>query len=143
PGRDRPAAERTKTGECWFLRLLQGDCTMRLRSRCIFALFIVSAALYGPCAQGQSASANPRGGAQVLLTVRGAGKAPVSLTEADLKRLTSHEVKVKGTDGGEVVYSGVLMGDVLQRAGVDFAQNLHGRGLTRYLLVEAADKYRI
>lgn len=40
-------------------------------------------------------------------------------------------------------YEGVPLYEALKSAGMDFNADLHGRGLTRYLLVEAADKYRI
>lgn len=77
------------------------------------------------------------------LIVRGIASKAVTLTVSELKKLPQRSVKVRGKSGEEITYGGVPLTDVLKRAGLDFDANLHGRALTRYLLVEAADKYRI
>ncbi len=74
---------------------------------------------------------------------RGIAEKEVTLTAADLDKLPHQSVKVKDKSGEDVVYDGVLLGDVMKKAGLDLDADQHGRGLTRYLLVEAADKYRI
>lgn len=78
-----------------------------------------------------------------LLIVRGISSKAVRLTASDLEKLPHRSAKIRGKSGDEITYSGVALSDVLKRAGLDFEANLHGRALTRYLLVEAADQYRI
>ena len=77
-----------------------------------------------------------------LLTVRGITEKPVTLQKTDFDKLPHKSVKVHDKGGQEMTYEGVPLRDVLKRAGMDFEANLHGRALTKYLLVEAVDKYR-
>ncbi len=77
-----------------------------------------------------------------VLSVRGVGDKPVTLGMKDLDKLTQHSLKVRDQSGTEHTYAGLLLCDVLKRAGMDFGADLHGRALTKYLLVEALDKYR-
>jgi len=77
------------------------------------------------------------------LIVTGVAAAPVSLSAADLGKLSHRGIKAKDPGGEEIEFEVVSLGDVLKRAGMDFESDKHGRGLTRYLLVEAADKYRV
>ena len=78
-----------------------------------------------------------------VLSVRGVGDKPVTLGMNDLDKLTQRSLKVRDQSGAEHTYAGCWLADVLKRAGMDFGANLHGRALTKYLLVEALDKYRI
>lgn len=77
-----------------------------------------------------------------VLSVRGVGDKPVTLGMKDLDKLTQHSLKVRDQGGAEHTYAGLLLCDVLKRAGMDFGADLHGRALTKYLLVESVDKYR-
>ena len=81
--------------------------------------------------------------AKMGLTVRGAGDKPVTLQPADINSLPQKSVKVKEQSGQEATYSGATLADVMKKAGMNFEANLHGKALTKYLLVEAADKYRV
>lgn len=78
-----------------------------------------------------------------VLTVRGISAVDVTLTAADIASLPHHAAKVTDAGGNESTYEGASLSDVMKRAGFDFQSDRHGRGLTRYLLVEAADKYRV
>ena len=100
-------------------------------------LFVCHSAFAAP----QKTSAKKE--AATVLTVRGVAEKPVTLTAADLEKLPLQSVKVKDKGGEEHTYEGVSLGDTLKRAGMNFQADLHGRALTRYLLAEAADKYRI
>ncbi len=77
-----------------------------------------------------------------VLSVRGVADKPVTLGMKDLDKLMQHSLKVREQGGTEHTYAGLLLSDVLKRAGMDFGADLHGRALTKYLLVEALDKYR-
>ncbi len=77
------------------------------------------------------------------LIARGVTDKPVTLQTADMDNLPQKSVKVKEQGGEEITYSGATLADVMKKAGMNFEANLHGRMLTKYLLVEAADKYRV
>jgi DMSO/TMAO reductase YedYZ molybdopterin-dependent catalytic subunit len=77
-----------------------------------------------------------------LEVVNEAGKT-VSYTAADLAKLPQKEVAAKDHKGDEAKYAGVLVVDVLKSAGVALGERLRGKLLTQYLVVEAADKYRV
>lgn len=57
---------------------------------------------------------------------------------AKLKRVT-----IKASDHGkDASFEGVLLSDVLKLGGVEFGENLRGKRMNEYLLVEAADGYK-
>jgi len=63
------------------------------------------------------------------------------LTTTDLSKLSRRSVRV--TDHGkEATFEGVPLGAVLRLAGVTFGEELRGKNLQLYLLVEAADGYK-
>jgi DMSO/TMAO reductase YedYZ molybdopterin-dependent catalytic subunit len=79
----------------------------------------------------------------ILLTVGGEVEHPLSLTRADLDKFARQTVKTKSRDGKEHKYEGVSVGDLLQKAGVEFGEALHQEAAATYLLAEAADGYRV
>lgn len=78
----------------------------------------------------------------VLLSVSGEVEKPLKLTAADLAKLPHRTIKAKGHDGKEAEFEGVLLGEVLKLAGVKFGEELRGKNLALYLVVEATDGYR-
>ena len=52
-------------------------------------------------------------------------------------------MRAKDHDGKESTFEGVPLVEVLKSAGVKFGQDLRGKALATYLLVEAADEYRV
>ena len=81
--------------------------------------------------------------AKPSIAVRGEGIQPLQLTSDDLSRMMRHSVKAKERDGKESVFDGVLVADILKRAGVKQGKEIRGEFLSMYLLVEAADGYRV
>ena len=79
----------------------------------------------------------------VLLTVGGKIEHPLSLTRADLDKFTRQTVKTRSRDGKEHKYEGVSVGDLLQKAGVEFGEALHQEAAATYVLAEATDGYRV
>jgi hypothetical protein len=77
-----------------------------------------------------------------LEVVNEAGKT-VSFTAAELAKLPQKEVAAKDHKGEKAIYAGVLVADVLKSADVALGERLRGKLLTRYLMVEAVDKYRV
>ena len=76
------------------------------------------------------------------LTVSGAVKTPLTLTLADLGKMPRTTVTVS-EDGTDVHYEGVLLADILKRAGATTGAALRGKALASYLLCEAKDGYRV
>jgi hypothetical protein len=76
------------------------------------------------------------------LTVQiGDGK-PTVLTRADIEALPHVKVSTSAS-GAAATFEGVALEAVLEKAGVEFGASLKGKRLASYLLVEAADSYRV
>jgi len=67
----------------------------------------------------------------------------LDLTVADLKTLPRKTLRVDNPHSKKTeVYEGVLVEDLLKKAGVPQGEQLRGKGMATYVLVEAADDYR-
>ncbi len=67
----------------------------------------------------------------------------LDLTTADLAKLARREVRAKGHDEKESIYSGYNLSDVLLVAGAKIGKGeMRGRELAAYVVIEAADKYK-
>jgi DMSO/TMAO reductase YedYZ molybdopterin-dependent catalytic subunit len=89
---------------------------------------------------GQTGTAAPTN--TVVLTVDGEAGHPLKLTADDLAKLARRSLRAKGHDGKEALFEGFELGDVLKLAGVKFGEQLRGKELALFLVVEAADGYR-
>ena len=78
----------------------------------------------------------------ISLSVSGEVDKPLKLTAAEIARLPHRSVRTKGHDGNEAQFEGVPVIEVLKLAGVKFGEDLRGKNLALYLLVEASDGYR-
>ena len=75
--------------------------------------------------------------------IAGAVTTPLDLTVADLKAMPRKTLKVDNPHSGKTeVYEGVLVEDLLKKAGVPQGEALRGPAMATYVLVEAADNYR-
>lgn len=83
--------------------------------------------------------------AQTMATVKLSGEVttPLNLTLADLHQYAKTTVVRKDKDGKDHTYTGVVLSDILTKAGVSMGQQLKGENLTKYLLVEASDGYQV
>jgi DMSO/TMAO reductase YedYZ molybdopterin-dependent catalytic subunit len=99
------------------------------------------------CSLTLSASAQkvipPSTTSEVLLTVGGKVDHPLSLTRADFDKFPRQAVKAQSRDGKEHKYEGVAVGDLLQKAGIEFGEALHQEAAATYLLAEATDGYQV
>jgi DMSO/TMAO reductase YedYZ molybdopterin-dependent catalytic subunit len=69
---------------------------------------------------------------------------PLDLTVADLKSMPRKTIKVENAHSKKTeVYEGVLVEDLLKKAGVPQGEALRGQTMASYVLVEAADNYRV
>jgi DMSO/TMAO reductase YedYZ molybdopterin-dependent catalytic subunit len=81
--------------------------------------------------------------AQGTIKVEGEVTTPLTLTKPDLDKLPALTVRAMDHDGKEHVYGGVALAEVLRQAGVTLGAQLRGDNLTKYILVSAADGYKI
>jgi DMSO/TMAO reductase YedYZ molybdopterin-dependent catalytic subunit len=76
--------------------------------------------------------------------IGGAVTTPLDLTTADLKTMPRKTLRVDNAHSKKTeVYEGVLVEDLLQKAGVAQGEQLRGPAMATYVLVEAADNYRV
>ena len=69
---------------------------------------------------------------------------PLDLAAADLKAMPRKTLRVNNAHSGKTeVYEGVLVEDLLKKAGVPQGEALRGQAMATYVLVEAADNYRV
>lgn len=103
--------------------------------------------LVAPCAAGTrvhaqaAARADAQPAAAGPLVVDGDVANTLSLTPADIRNLPRTQVKVE-QDDRTVVYDGVLVGELLKRAGVPLGSDLRGDAVATYVVAHAADGYR-
>jgi DMSO/TMAO reductase YedYZ molybdopterin-dependent catalytic subunit len=77
------------------------------------------------------------------LKVGGAVSTPLTLTVADLKAMPRTTLHVENPhDKKSEVYEGVLLEELLRRAGAPHGEQLRGPLMTTYVVVEASDGYR-
>jgi hypothetical protein len=78
-----------------------------------------------------------------VLTVRGDLSAPLTLKADDLAALPRETVSVAEQDGTKLNYEGVLLREILKRAGVPLGKELRGKALAGYVLAKARDGYQV
>jgi DMSO/TMAO reductase YedYZ molybdopterin-dependent catalytic subunit len=78
------------------------------------------------------------------LKIAGAVKTPLTLSISDLKAMPRKTVSVLNSHSNKTeAYEGVLVADLLAKAGVPHGEELSGPKLATYVLAEAADGYRV
>jgi DMSO/TMAO reductase YedYZ molybdopterin-dependent catalytic subunit len=91
-----------------------------------------------PAALAQVAAAAPE------LRIGGAVPTPLVLTLGDLKKMPRKTLSVMNPhDQKKETYEGVLLEDLLQRAGVAHGEHLRGAAMATYVIAEADDGYRV
>ncbi|HEX8814149.1 MAG TPA: molybdopterin-dependent oxidoreductase [Terriglobales bacterium] len=76
------------------------------------------------------------------ITIQAESGKPAVFTRADIESLPHQKIATAPGDK-PASYDGVALKDVLQKAGVELGDSLKGKRLASYLLVEAADDYRV
>jgi len=101
-------------------------------------LLLPSSFCYCPRTPAQSASAATQ------LTVRGDVEKPLSVTLEDLRHMPRKTLKVMNPhEKKEESYEGVLLAELLKRAGVPLGAQLRGAAMSTYVQADAADGYRV
>ena len=91
-----------------------------------------------PLAPAQTPSAGS------VLKIGGAVPTPLALTIEDLKKMPRKKLSVMNPhDKKTEVYEGVLLEELLRKAGVPQGEHLRGPSLATYVLAEAEDNYRV
>jgi DMSO/TMAO reductase YedYZ molybdopterin-dependent catalytic subunit len=76
--------------------------------------------------------------------ISGAVTTALDLTAPELKGMPRKTLRVDNAHSKKTeVYEGVLVEDLLQKAGVPQGEQLRGPAMATYVLVEAADNYRV
>jgi DMSO/TMAO reductase YedYZ molybdopterin-dependent catalytic subunit len=78
-----------------------------------------------------------------VLAVQGDVATPLSLAAADLAKMPRETVSLPAPDGSKMVYEGVLLRDILEKAGTPSGGRLRGKALTTYVLAKARDGYQV
>jgi len=103
--------------------------------RLLLALAFLTGSLFAPVwAQTPPAA---------VLAVQGDIATPLSLTADDLAKMPRETASVPAPDGSKVVYEGVTLLAVLQKAGAPFGKQLRGKVLSTYVLAKAMDGYQV
>jgi hypothetical protein len=63
--------------------------------------------------------------------------------EEDVKQFKQTEVVRKDKDGNDHTFSGVVLSEILKKAGVTLGKDLKGENLTKFVSVEANDGYQV
>lgn len=96
-----------------------------------FALFALIILSISPCLNRLHAQDK-----ETSVKVSGEVITPLDLRLAELQQFKQTQVKRKDLDGNEHTYTGVLLSDILQKAGVTLGTDLHGKKLSKYVQVE-------
>jgi DMSO/TMAO reductase YedYZ molybdopterin-dependent catalytic subunit len=89
------------------------------------------------------AQAPPQTPASTTLAVTGDVTTQLTLTADDLAKMPRETVSVDDQDGTKVQYEGVLLREVLKRAGAPLGNQLRGKALASYVLAKAHDGYQV
>ncbi len=105
--------------------------------RYLLIILCLSGLLISPVLKAQTSKK------QASVKVSGEVTTPLDLKLNDMQQFTQTEVIHKEKDNKDHTYSGVVLSAILQKAGVTLGKDLRGKNLTKYVLVEASDGYRV
>src|SRR5258705_8737833 len=89
-------------------------------------------------------AATPKKSADDNLVVKGAVAHPLTLTRADLAAMPRTKMTVTDPHSkARNTYEGVLLAEILRKAGVPQGEHLRGKALATSVVVDAADGYRV
>jgi DMSO/TMAO reductase YedYZ molybdopterin-dependent catalytic subunit len=79
----------------------------------------------------------------VQLSIGGDVERPLTLKGANLAKLSRQMLQVQDQNGRESLFEGVAVVELLRLAGVPLGKDLCGERMLTYLVIEAADGYRV
>ena len=95
------------------------------------------------CAALLFGQASPPAEANAALTVSGDVSSPLALTAGDLAKMPRATASVPEKNGTKTEYEGVLLREILKRAGAPLDKQLRGKALATYVLAKARDGYQV
>jgi hypothetical protein len=101
---------------------------------------VLCAAIAALCTGIARAQERPHSG--TLVVVADSAK-PLTLKLADLQTMPRTSITVKQTDGRGVTHEGVLIAELLKRAGAPLGKALRGDAMGTYVIASATDGYRV
>src|SRR5580698_5746829 len=101
-----------------------------------YTSWLVALALLGTHALAQAPPS-------AALSIQGDVPSPLSLTAEDLAKMPRETASLPAPDGTKIVYEGVTMLAILQKAGAPFGKQLRGKVLSSYVLAKAMDGYQV
>ena len=102
----------------------------------------VAAVVLGVTAQAQAPAPSAPPQPPAPLTIAGDVPKPLTLSPADLKTYPRTTVTIQD-EGRAVTYEGVLLGELLSRAGAPLGTELRGSNVATYILAKARDGYQV
>jgi len=110
----------------------------KVRFRSVALAGVLLALMAGSrAARAQDAVVTP-----TVLKVEGAVATPLSLTAADLDKMPRATATLTA-DGTTTTYEGVLLCDILVKAGWQFGRGMTGKGMASYVLATGKDGYQV
>src|ERR1700742_698763 len=87
--------------------------------------------------------ANAQAAKVAAVKISGEVTTALEVKPSDFEQYPQTEVKRKDRDGNDHNYSGIILAELLKKAGVTLGRDLKGQNLTKYVLVEASDGYQV
>ena len=107
-------------------------------------VILFAAVVFGFClVRGHLAQSVRAAEPDFALIVRSVDGRETKMSLSEITRLPRMSVRAKDEKGKESVWEGAALHDVLKAAGVKFGEAIRGKTLANYLLVEAAEGYRV
>jgi hypothetical protein len=122
-------------------KLFRGEGLMRLRH----GMYLMCSLVMAFCLSVFSAQAGEPATSTLdaQLRIDGAVEKPMTFRAPDLATLPRQTLQVRDHDGRESMFEGVALVELLQRAGVPLGEDLRGDRMVTYVIVGAADGYRV
>jgi DMSO/TMAO reductase YedYZ molybdopterin-dependent catalytic subunit len=116
----------------------------RIFLQAIFCAAAVFVALFAsPMAQSQALPAAAAASSASQLTISGDVEKPLMLSISDLDAMPQKTYAASPRDGKLQTYQGVLLSDLLNRAGAVQGGKLRGAAMATYVLAQGSDNYRV
>ena len=122
---------------------------MRMWSAACLGALLMTGVARGQAATGQVTAKQTTTGAAVAaaeehpaLKVEVAGQTSLALTAEDLGKMPRATATLTA-DGNATTYEGVLLYDLIAKAGWQFGRGMTGKGMASYLIATARDGYQV
>jgi DMSO/TMAO reductase YedYZ molybdopterin-dependent catalytic subunit len=117
----------------------EGEAMRGIKIGMAVLLLSIGCSVLPASAQKQAATTGPS-----EVTIGGAVTTPLTISVADLKKMPRTTLHVTDEHSHQAqVYQGVALATLLQKAGVPHGEQIRGPWMAAYVIVEAADGYRV